>query len=111
MRFVISRQPGGEFQFHLKDTRGRPVLWSPRFSTKKQCLTSIEFFRKVAEQKEDEYFGKWHTETGRYIFNVKNQDGHLLVMSSPFNSKFEFSQFIEELKQEVKNAVQEDISF
>jgi len=110
MRFVISRQAGGEFQFHLKDTSGRPVLWSPRYPTKTQCLNGIENIRNLAGHNEP-YVGKWQTDNGRFIINVKNHEGHLLAMSSPFNSKFEYSRFIEELKQEVKNAVQEDITF
>lgn len=110
MRFVISRQAGGEFQFHLKDTKGRPVLWSPRYPTKKQCLTGIENIRNLSGEDETQV-GRWQTENGRYIINVKNQEGHLLAMSSPFSNKFEFYRFIDELKQEVKNAVQEDITF
>ena len=110
MRFVISRQAGGEFQFHLKDTNGRPVLWSPHYPTKKQCLNGINNIRNLAGKSET-YVGKWQTENGRYIINVRNTDGHLLAMSSPFNSKHEYSRFIEEFKQEVRNAVQEDITF
>lgn len=110
MRFVISRQADGEFQFHLKDTSGRSVLWSPHYSTKRQCLKGIDNIRNLAEESET-YVGKWQTENGRYIINVINSEGHLLAMSSPFNNKTEYSRFIEAFKQEVRNAVQEDITF
>jgi uncharacterized protein YegP (UPF0339 family) len=109
MRFVISCQPSGEFQFHLKDTSGRPILWSPRYSTKKQCLNGIENIRSLAGH-HDSYVGQWQTDSGRYIINVKNQEGQLLAMSSPFNSKYEYNRFIDELNLEVKDAVQEDIT-
>lgn len=110
MRFVISRQPGGEFQFHLKDTNGRPVLWSPRYPTKLQCIKSIDFIKNISDTDEVQV-GKWQTDGGRFIINMRSIDGRLLAMSSPFNNKLEFCRFINELKNELKNASQEDITF
>lgn len=95
MKFVISQKGEGVFQFLLKDKEDRPVLWSPRYPSKNQCLDGINQLRQQVGS--DYNFDKWRTESGRYVFHLKSDEGRLLAMSAPFLSKAECSGYIEKI--------------
>ncbi|HKL72544.1 MAG TPA: hypothetical protein VJ855_07815 [Marinilabiliaceae bacterium] len=109
MKFVISRKNEGVFQFLLKDTEDRPVLWSPRYPTKSQCKEGIDQLRQQIV--EDLNFDKWRTESGRYVFHLKSNEGRLLAMSAPFISKTECSNYISKILNMVGVATEEDLAF
>lgn len=109
MKFVISRKNDGVFQFLLKDTEDRPVLWSPRYPTKNQCKEGINLLRQQIVA--DLSFDKWQTESGRYVFHLKSDEGRLLAMSAPFMSKTECSKYISKILNMVGVAREEDLAF
>jgi len=106
---VINKKTGGGYQFLLKDSEDRPVLWSPRFETKSQCQNGIALLRVQAINNVE--FNKWQTDSGRYIFHLKSRSGHLLGMSAPFGSKNECYRHISELQANIADAVEEDLSY
>lgn len=108
MKFVILRKNEGIFQFFLKDNEDRPILWSPRFSTKSQCREGIDHLRQQILA--DLHFDKWRTESGRYVFHLQSNDGRLLAMSAPFISKTECSNYIAKILEMVNVAVEEDLT-
>jgi|JTFO01.1.fsa_nt_gb uncharacterized protein YegP (UPF0339 family) len=109
MKFVIACKNEGAYQFYLKDSEDRPVLWSPRYPTKHQCREGIEHLRQQIV--EDHNFDKWRTESGRYVFHLKDNDGRLLAMSAPFSSKNECHRTIGQVLDMVRVAAEEDHAF
>jgi len=93
MKFIVSQKDKEIFQFLLKDKEDRPVLWSPRYTTKNQCLEGINQLRRQIESGFN--YDKWRTESGRYVFHLKSDEGRLLAMSAPFVSRAECSSYIE----------------
>jgi uncharacterized protein len=108
MKFEISRKSEGAYQFLLKDASGNPVLWSPRYATKSQCLDSINYLRQHVQGQAQ--FDRWQTESGRYVFHLKSDDGHMLAMSAPFWDKSDCVRHISEVKENVGAAVEVDLS-
>lgn len=109
MKFVINRKSEGGYQFFLKNSADRPVLWSPRFETKTECKDGIAVLKRQVTGHVE--FDKWQTDSGRYVFHLRNKEGHLLAMSSPFGSKGECVRHIYEVQQKVPVAGEEDLSF
>ncbi|ASB50003.1 YegP family protein [Alkalitalea saponilacus] len=109
MKFVISKKSEGAYQFFLKNAENKPVLWSPRFATKNQCLDGIAHLRRHVQA--EPTFDKWQTDSGRYVFHLKSNDGHLLAMSAPFGSKFECVRHISEVKENISSEIEGDVSY
>lgn len=108
MKFVISQKPEGAYQFSLKDSQGKQILWSPRYSTKGQCRSGIEHLRQNLSESIE--VDQWQTDSGRYLFHLRSNDGRLLAMSAPFNSKNECVLRISEVREKIGKAVEEDVT-
>jgi uncharacterized protein len=109
MKFVINKKDEGVYHFFLKDSEDRPVLWSPRYATKTQCRNGIESLRNYVKGKAR--FDEWQTDSGRYLFHLRSNDGHLLAMSAPFGNKMECTRHIIEVQDKVATATEEDLAF
>ncbi len=109
MRFIISKKTGGAYQFHLKDSDNKPLLWSPRFATITECRDGIRSLRQFVQSKAK--FDEWQTDSGRYVFHLRSNDGHLLAMSAPFGSKIECIRRIVCIQNNLETALEEDLTF
>ncbi|GAO30780.1 DUF1508 domain-containing protein [Geofilum rubicundum] len=108
MKFVISQKPEGAYQFALKDTQGKQILWSPRYATKGECRRGIEHLCQNLSGNIE--VDQWQTDSGRYLFHLRSHDGRLLAMSSPFSSKHECFLKISEVRENLCAAVEEDVT-
>jgi uncharacterized protein len=106
MKFVISQKPEGAYQFALRDAQGKPILWSPRYATKGECCKGIEHLRR--NMSENIEVDQWQTDSGRFLFHLRSNDGHLLAMSSPFSSRHECYLRMSEVRAKIFTAVMED---
>ena len=108
MKFVISQKPEGAYQFSLKDSQGKQILWSPRYATKGQCRSGIEHLRQNLSESIE--VDQWQTDSGRYLFHLRSNDGRLLAMSAPFSSKHECVLRMSEVRENICEAVEEDFT-
>lgn len=106
MKFIISRKNEGVFQFLLKDTEERAVLWSPHYPTESRCKEGIEQLQQQIV--ESSSFDKWQTESGRYVFHLRSDEGRLLAMSAPFISNVECTKYISKILKMAEGAKEED---
>jgi len=108
MKFIISQKPEGAYQFSLKDEYGKNILWSPRFSSKNQCINGINQLRNNISVSIE--VDQWQTDSGRYLFHLRCSDGRLLAMSAPFISKHECNHTITEIRKRMSEAVEQDVT-
>lgn len=83
-RFEVYRDRAGEYRFRLRDAKGRVLLSSDAYRSRRACLRGIRSVRDVAP--EPTQFERQRTASGRFRFALKGRNSRVIGRSPPFTS-------------------------
>ena len=83
-KFVIKTRTNGDFQFDLHAGNGENILTSQGYSTKAGCENGVESVR--ANALDPTKFDKNDASNGKFYFNLKAGNGHIIGTSQMYAS-------------------------
>jgi uncharacterized protein YegP (UPF0339 family) len=105
-KFVITKRTNGDFQFNLKANNGQVVLTSEGYTTKVSCQNGIQSVKNHSPY--DSNYEKKTSTNGKYYFNLKATNGHVIGTSEMYESSSGRDSGIDSVKNNAPTASIED---
>ena len=101
-KFVISTRTNGEHQFNLKAGNGQTILSSEGYTTRAACENGIESVKRNAT--DDNRYDRKESSNGKFFFNLKSTNGHVIGSSEMYESVSARENGIESVKKNAPDA-------
>ncbi|MEL6257295.1 MAG: hypothetical protein AAFR87_35195, partial [Bacteroidota bacterium] len=96
MQFSLIPQEEGKFSFQVQNEAGEPILDSPVFQNRENCVASIRGF---VDQIRDPNSVEIKEENGKSFFELKDEAGEIWMRSLDFEPEDDLSAIVESLRE------------
>ena len=85
-KFEIYKDKAGGFRFRLKAGNGENILASQGYKSKNAAINSVHAVMRNAIK--DNRFEKKETKAGKFLFNIKASNNHVIGTSQSYSNKY-----------------------
>jgi uncharacterized protein YegP (UPF0339 family) len=107
-KFELYKDKAGEIRFRLKASNGQNILASEGYKQKSSAANGIESVKKNAS--DDSRYERKDTKNGKFMFNLKANNGQVIGTSETYESEKARDNGIESVKKHAPDASVSDLT-
>ena len=100
---------GSEYRFRLFASNGENILHSESYTTKQNCLNSVDSVKTNAPK--DERYDRRTATNGQYYFVLKAANGEIIGVSETYTTSYAMENGISAVKRNAPVAKVEDLTY